>query len=581
MRPRGRRLWLPRLALVDCQATLDLDSVSHIQVKTSRTVRRRLPARHEPLKAVYDILIRGGVVIDGSGAPGQRGDVAVADRRIAAIAPHIDQSLAVVAFDAAGLTVAPGIVDQHTHSDASLLSEPHCVSEIVQGVTTMAVGLCGFSAGPFTRESRATAASDEPVFGYPDVEMDWLTVGGYLDAVDAVRPALNVLTMVGHNTIRRTVMGGEGRPPTQTELQAMCGLLRDALREGARGLSTGLSYAPGLFAEGNELTALAGVAAAEGRPYHTHMRYGNLTVRASLEEAISTARVSGVDVNVSHLYPRRWDPPGEADRLLDLVGTARAQGVAVTFDVTVFEMGGGSFLQTLPGWARRGGLAATVALIHDPAARKRLIQHLNGEHSGATSAGLPLAQALIVKINKPENAALAGRTIGEVAASRGVGPEETALDLVVEDGQYWTAWPIKRQADLDRLMRDPLCVPVTDGMASHPVKHRPYGLMPKTFGSFPLVLGSYVRERCVLGLEEAIHRMTDVPARRLGLHDRGRLAPGCAADLFVFDPRKIGNRATDAEPHHVPVGIARVMVNGEWVVVDGSVTGARPGRAIR
>jgi N-acyl-D-amino-acid deacylase len=482
-------------------------------------------------------------------------------------------------IDATGLAVMPGIVDLHTHSDVSLISDPGCVSAIAQGITTQLVGLCGFSAAPVSEASLQSMIEEEPIFAFPDVHWSWSTIGGYRDALNRLAPATNIATLVGHNTLRRFVMGGAKGPPTAAELDRMGALLREGLREGAHGFSTGLSYAPGLFAELAELVTLTRVAAEEGKPYHTHMRYGPPSMREILAEAIDTAERSGVELNVSHLYPRPNDPPDEPDRFAEMIDAARARGVRVTFDLTIFVRGGGAWVQVLPGWARDGGMERTVKLLRNPASRTQLKEELTPERSGWPWLA-DWDDQLIVKVNHLENSQLAGRTIGDVARERGTEPIETAFDLIIRDGQFWVAPTIKNQAHLDRLMRNPLCVPVTDGMSAHPTKHRHLGLMPRTFGTFPHVLGRYVREARVLSLEQAVHRMTQVPAERVALNERGVLASGKVADLVVFDPITIANRATEADPGALPTGIKRVMVNGKWALIEGTFSSTRGGRAL-
>ncbi len=528
---------------------------------------------------MVDVLIVNGTVVDGTGAPGFPATVIVEGGRLRVERGPVPATDGAEVVDATGRVVAPGFVDQHTHSDVSNLSEPHAISAIEQGVTTQVVGLCGFSAGPITDESLVGMVDEEPVFGFPDVSWDWRSIGGYLDTVNRVGIATNTVTLVGHSTLRRSVMGSAQRGPTTGELQRMKDLLREGMREGARGFSTGLSYAPGTFATIEELTELTGVAAEEGWPYHTHMRYGESTVGESLEEAIATAERSGVELNVSHLYPRPIDPPNEADRLIGMIEAARARGVRVTWDTTVFPRGGGAWVQSLPLWALDGGMTAMQARLHDPDVRRRIREFL--ERDTETAWAEQWDDQLIVKVNRTEARALVGRTIGEVARERAADPLDTALDLVIEEGQFWVAPVIKRQADLDRLLSHPLGVPVTDGMASHPVKHRDLGIMPKTFGSFPQILGRYVREARVMSLEHAVHQITQVPAGRAQIRDRGVLADGLAADLVIFDPTTIANRATEAgDPAARPAGIDRVMVNGRWVVRDGAATDERPGRSL-
>ena len=527
---------------------------------------------------MIDVVLRNARLYDGTGGPPLHGDLAVDGGRIVSVGEPIAEGTAAEVLDLGGLSVAPGFIDLHTHSDVSLLSDPGCISAIEQGITTQAVGLCGFSAGPLSAESLQGMIDEEPVFAFPGVDWSWTSIGGYREAVGRARPATNVTTFVGHNTLRRFVIGGADRPPTRAELKRMRSLVREAIDQGARGFTTGLSYAPGLFASVGELAALAGVAAERGLTYHTHMRYGDLGVRRSVEEALDTAERAGVILNISHMYPRANQPLEEVDALLGMLEDARKRGIEVTFDLTIFPRGGGAWVQSLPGWARDGGNAATQAVIRDPTSRARLVEELTGPGTDFWLAN-PDDQ-VICKVNRPENEHLAGRTIGELARERGQEPIDTALDLVLEDGQFWVAPTIKDQGHLDRLISSPLCVPIGDGFANHPVKHKAYGLMPKSFGTFPLVLGSYVRDRGVLSLEEGIRKITAEPARRLGLEDRGRLAPGLAADLVVFDPATVGNRATESDPAARPAGIERVMVNGEWVVVGGAATGARPGLSL-
>ena len=524
---------------------------------------------------MIDLVIRGGTCYDGNGGPATVGDVGVDGGWIVALEPRLPDGIGHEEIDAAGLAVAPGFIDLHTHSDVSLLSEPGCISAIEQGVTTQAVGLCGFSAGPVSPDSLARLTDEEPVFAFPDVDWTWTSIGGYREAVARARPATHVATCVGHNTVRRLVVGSANRPPTAAELARMGSLVDEAIDAGARGFTTGLSYAPGLFATVDELASLAEVAARRGVPYHTHMRYGDGGVPASLAEAIETARRSGVTLNVSHLYPRATEPDSAADDLLATLEAARAEGIDVTFDLTVFERGGGAWVQSLPGWARDGGMEATVAAIRDPSSRARLVEHLRGPAADHWLADFE--DQLVCKVTRPEHATLAGRSIADIARERGRDQLDTALDLVVEDGQFWVAPTIKRQAHLDRMLASPLCVPIGDGFAHHPERHRALGIMPKSFGTFPLVLGSYVRERGVLPLETAIARITAEPARRLGLTDRGRLEAGLAADLVLFDPATIANRATTADPAARPAGIDRVLVAGAWAVIDGAASGVRAG----
>jgi N-acyl-D-amino-acid deacylase len=248
-----------------------------------------------------DVILRNAQLYDGSGAPPIPGDLGIEGNRIVSVGATLPDSTAAEIVDVAGLAVAPGFIDLHTHSDVSLLSEPSCLSAIEQGITTQAVGLCGFSAAPLSADSLRGMIDEEPVFAFPGVDWNWTTIGGYREAVADARPATNVTTFVGHNTLRRFVVGGANRPPTPAELDRMRTLVREAIDQGARGFTTGLSYAPGLFADVDELAALASVAAERGLTYHTHMRYGDPEVRGSVAEAIDTAERAGVTLNISHM----------------------------------------------------------------------------------------------------------------------------------------------------------------------------------------------------------------------------------------------------------------------------------------
>lgn len=517
-----------------------------------------------------------GRVVDGTGTPAFEGVVVLDDDRIEAVHRGGRAPEHLPGLDVGSAVIAPGFIDLHTHSDVSLLSEPGCVSALVQGITTQVVGHCGFSAAPVSPATAAGMVDEEPVFGFPGVAWDWQSMGGYLDAVARMRPATNVVTLVGHNTVRRLVMAGGGEPATPDQLATMCSHLDAAMGEGAVGVSTGLSYAPGMFADEAELVGIAAAAAKRGLRYHTHMRYGDLSVRESLQEALRVTRAAGAALNVSHLYPYAWDPPHEVERLIALVDAARADGFDVTFDLTVFTRGGGALLQQLPGWSRRGGLEGTLRLLADAETRRRLEELLTESNDPSY-----WHDALIVKINHARNASLVGRSIADIAQERGETPAATALDLVVEDGQFWVAPTIKRQDDLDRLIAHPVCVPITDGMAAHPERHRALGIMPKTFGSFAQVLGSYVRDRGILRLEQAVEKLTRLPAERVHLDDRGVLREGAVADVVVFDPATVANRATEADPAAAPAGIHHVVVAGRFALRDQQLTDMRSGRVLR
>lgn len=523
------------------------------------------------------VLIHGGVIYDGTGGEPFSGTVTIRGDRIVGVGRResVDGAQEI---DVAGMAIAPGIIDMHTHSDVSVLSDPDCVSAVGQGITTQIVGHCGFSAAPTNESTRRSLVAEEPVFGFPRPDgqerpWGWEGIGAYLDAVRTAVPRTNIGTLVGHNTIRRTRLGPDDVEVTAHEIDRIRAATATGIDEGALGVSTGLSYAPGVFAGASELAAFASAAGQAGKRYHTHMRYGHLSTRESLAEAIRTGRDSGTAVNVSHLYPGHRDAPGEAERLLAMVDAATEDGLDITFDLTLFRRGGGAWLQELPGWAREGGLEATIDRIRDPAVRPQLLEAVRLRENDWDDH-------LIVKVNRQGSHPLIGRSIGEIARERNEDPAETALALVIEDGQFWVAPTIKRQEDLDLLVSHPSCVPVTDGMAAHPVDHAALGLMPKTFGTFPLLFGEYVRRRGVLSLSEAVARVTSLPAQRMGLAGRGRIDVGYFADLVVFDPARVDNCATDDDPGRGPAGIHHVMVNGDWALWQNELTKDRAGSVL-
>lgn len=532
-------------------------------------------------------LIRGGLVVDGTGSAGFPADVLIEGDRIEALLRRPERGTPTPppiadaeVLDATGCVVAPGIVDEHTHSDISILSAPDALSSVCQGITTQLVGLCGFSGGPWDDASRADAIAYDPIHGFPDVTLDWTGFAGYLDAVREARPATNIQALVGHTTVRRLVVGAEARPATAEELRRMGDIVRDALAEGAAGFSSGLSYPVASSAAPDELAALARVAAKAGKPYHTHMRSQGTLVLDSLEEALTAARTSGVRLIVSHLYPAFRSAWGLSARIIERLDAAQRQGMDVAFDLTILRRGGGALAQSVPIWATAGGLEAFRARTDDPVTRRRLADELRTGGTPPGYAALEWDDQVICRAIREAAVPWVGRTIGDIARERGADPVETAIDLLREDIAIWIAPTIKDQGDLDRLLSDPRCVPMSDGFSADPVRHAPLGILPKSFATFPHWLGSYVRDRGVIGLEDAVRRMTAVPAARMGLTDRGRLLPGLRADVFVFDPATIAPRATEIDPVALPVGVRGTMVNGAWAWRDGAATGARTGMVL-
>jgi N-acyl-D-amino-acid deacylase len=548
----------------------------------------------------FDMIIHGGRLIDGTGNPWFWGDLAVRGGRIAAIAAPgsgLARADAKRTLDARGLVICPGFVDIHEHSDASALINPRLESSIHQGITTICLGNCGDSLYP---------GVEAPMGGlFPDVAPGeaprrFPGAAAFLAALDAQGTSCNLASLVGHGAVRAAVMGFADRPPTEEELAEMRRLVAEAMTEGAFGLSSGLEYAPGIYADTAELAALAEVAARYGGIYATHARSGYIPAAA---EAIEIGRQTGAAVQISHVeshYPV-W---GETERVLAMIDEARRQGVDVTCDVPPYLYAMTDMATLLPGWLQEGGWTETLSRLRQPAlrehARRDVLEDSDRRQVVTTRAlamdghwdKIKLASGNVV-------ARYVGMTLAEIAAAREVAPYDAIMDLLVEEGQRLSiVCEAHHEGDLQAILRHPTAMIECDEFA-----RAPYGPLsagrphPRAYGTFPMVFRKYVRGETrasgptqdlpeepgypLLSLEEAVHKMTGLPAQRLGLQDRGLLREGQWADLVVFDPETIADRATYLAPHQYPVGIEMVLVNGEIVIEQGEHSGALPGRALR
>lgn len=528
---------------------------------------------------MYDIVLRNGRIMDGAGGPWYRGDLAIVGDRIAAIGRKLDGG-ASREIDAGGVVVAPGFIDLHSHSDVTLLINPRAESAVRQGITTQILGHCGFSAAPVHPEHVETFRSDSFIFSYEGYEWTWTDMAGYREALTRARPAINVATLVGHGALRQFAMGQANRPPTTEELGTMKTELDKALEQGARGLSSGLTYAPGRFSDVGELIELGKVLYRHGSIYHTHMReYGNFILDA-MRESIRVGEESGIPVNISHLNP----PIGRdmVDDLTALVEEARGRGVEVAFDNTIWTRGGGPFMQSLPSWSQEGGFSALKKRIEDPPTRREIARQLEeGGPDWIDWRPHDWDDAVIARVGRPENDTWVGRTIGEIARERGLSSAETSLLLLLEDdGQMWTAPIIKLQEDMNRILSHPLSVPMTDGPALAPYGPLGRPTNPRSYGTFPRILGRYAREWGVFSMEVAVQKLTSLPAMRAGIADRGVLRPGLCADITVFDPDTVVDRETFEDSHAFPAGIEYVVVNGKLVVERSAQHDIRPGKIL-
>jgi N-acyl-D-amino-acid deacylase len=479
-------------------------------------------------------------------------------------------------IDAAGRIVAPGFIDLHSHGALAILADPWHEPKVRQGVTTEIVGVDGNGFAPFTsrHQLEAFVEFDSGLDGRPDIDYDWLSVADFLGRFDGT-VSVNIGTLVGNSQLRIAAIGWDDVPATPAHTDRMRGVLRDALRDGAVGLSSGLDYPPGSYATTGELAELTREAGRAGGFYHTHVRYplGDRYLDP-FREAIEIGRRGQGAVHITHFYHRRISPGGPGP-MLELVDEARDEGLDVTFDTYPYEWASTRLLIMIPPWVQSGGLAVTKERLADATVRERIRREL-------TERGLLFAghnawdDVRLGAFATPELLAWEGRTLGELVADRGDDPVDVLCDvLLAEDLRVNQVTPGPWSETLSEFIRHPVGMIGSDSTF---VGAKP---SPRTYGSFPRVLGQFVRDEALLGLEEAIHSMTSAPAERLGLRDRGLIRDGLVADLVVLDPARVRSTATYEEPRSFPEGIDWVIVDGEPVVAEGSHTGARPGRTLR
>jgi N-acyl-D-amino-acid deacylase len=527
-------------------------------------------------------VLRGGWVVDGTGAPRRRADVVVRGGRIDAVlapgssarAPDVPGARTI---DVDGLVVAPGFIDMHAHSDLAVLFDREHLAKTLQGVTTEVCGQDGLSYVP---ASAATSARMTELLvgwnGAPPQELGLASVGDYLDRLDAGAP-VNVAYLVPHGTIRYEVLGDEQREASPRELEAMLALVTAGMQDGAFGVSTGLTYVPGMYASDEELVAVAALAGRLGGYHCTHHRnYGARAVEG-YREAIGLARIAGAPLHLAHCHLNFPHNRGRAHELLAEIDAALAEGLDITLDTYPYLDGATYLHALLPSWVQGGGVPAVLARLADPAARERVIHELevvgsDGHH------GVPIAWDTIVVagVGDPALAARCGRTIAELAREGSRRPGDVYLDLLVADRLRSSCRvAVGDEENVRAIMRHRVHTVGTDGILVGDAPH------PRGWGSFPRILGHYVRELGLLTLEDAVAHMTGRAAARLGLDDRGVVAAGRAADLVVLDPDTVGSAASYEDPRRGPDGIVHVFVNGERTVTDGRRTDLVPGRSLR
>lgn len=502
--------------------------------------------------AEFDVVVAGGRIADGTGNPWYYGDIGIKDGRIAAIG-RLDGARAARVVEARGLVVAPGFVDVHTHIEGGIGEHPAAENFLRMGVTSVVTGNCGSSAA---------------------------SLGEWFAKLEQTGISLNVASLIGHNTVRRAGMNGDfDRPPTPEELSRMRELVERAMGDGAVGLSTGLEYIPGTYAKTDEIAELAKVAARHGGLYATHMRNEGAQVEQSIKESLEVGALAGCPVEISHFKvssKKRW---GASAGTIKLVEEARARGQQVTVDQYLYPAGSTGIGILFPSWLFEGGAEKTKERLQDPATRTRVRQELIAKAKGEGFTDFAFAYVA----NHRPNPEFNGKSIAEITKimrQKGGAEDqaEQAIEILLAGGAQMVLQKMS-DGDVERIFRQPFTMVASDAgvidVASPSIPH------PRGFGNNARVLGLYVREKRLVGLEEAVRKMSSLPSQTFGLWDRGVLRPGMAADMVIFDEKTVGDRATFQEPKQYPVGIEYVLVNGQIVIEKGSHTGARPGRVLK
>jgi N-acyl-D-amino-acid deacylase len=530
----------------------------------------------EAVSGAPELVLRNALVFDGTGAPPFEGDVALEGGRISAVGRRLP-GRGTAELELRGLALAPGFIDVHSHTELSLLVDPKAESKIRQGVTTEVVGQDGSSLGPW-RDDEFARLREEQRAKY-GVDLDFRDLPGFFRRLEKQGTAVNIASMVGAGTLRALVVGEDNRPATVAELARMTALVAEALAAGACGLSSGLEYTPGAFASTAELVALSRPLHGTGLPYASHMRNEDDELFAAVEEAVAVGRGAGASVQVSHLKAqgeRNW---WKGRPVLGMLEAARSTGVDVMFDRYPYVAYSTGLSNLFPARERDGGTTAFLARLADPGQRPRLVAEVQDK-----IAQLGSWDAVLVSSTYADSLAWArGKRLGALAKERGEEPYDLLVRLITEDRDRagMVGFGMDEEGT-ERILAHPLGMICSDASALSVTGPLAEGSPhPRAFGSFPRVLGHYCRERRIMPLETAVYKMTGMAAARLRLRDRGRIAPGLAADLVAFDPNTVADRATFEKPQQYPVGIPHVLVAGKFVVRDGNHTGTLAGRGLR
>ncbi len=529
----------------------------------------------------YDVVIRGGAIYDGTGTAPLVGDLAISGDTIVAVG-DIGRARGIQEIDATGKAVSPGFINLMSWATETLIEDGRAMSDILQGVTLEVMGE-GTSMGPIPDTLKDWAESQQGDIRY---EIEWSSLGEYLEYLETKGVSPNVASFMGATTARINVLGFEDRAPDGDEVLRMQQIVREAMEDGALGLASALIYTPGNFADTPELIALAEAAGEYGGIYISHLRSEGNQLLESLEELITIAREAGVPAEVYHLKAAGEENYPKMDQVIQRVREAWAEGLRITADMYTYTAGATGLDAAMPPWSQEGGPEAWYARLQDPASRRRIAREMstptNAWENLYLAAGGP-ENVLLVGFKQDSLKYLTGKSLAEVAEMRGTSPEVTAMDLVWQDqSRVGTVYFIMSEENVKKKIALPwmsFCsdagAPATEGVFLESNPH------PRAYGSFARLLGKYVREEGVIPLEEAVRKLTSLPADNLNIRKRGVLRPGFFADVVVFDPSTITDNATFAEPHQYASGVSDVFVNGTHVVAGGEHTGAKPGRVVR
>jgi len=528
----------------------------------------------------YDVVIRGGTILDGGGGAPYLGDVAIRGDSIAAVGRVPGHGRTEI--EARGMAVAPGFINMLSWSSEPLLQDGRSQSEIRQGVTLEVMGE-GWSMGPLNDAMKRRVIQEQTDIKY---EVTWTTLGEYLDQLVRRGISCNVASFVGATTVRIHELGYADRAPTAAELDTMRALVRQAMEEGALGVGSALIYAPAFYAHTDELIELCKAAAPYGGMYISHMRSEGGRLLESVDELIRIAREAGVPAEIYHLKAAGAANWGKLDSVIARVERARAEGLRITADMYTYTAGATGLDAAMPPWVQEGGLPEWRRRLQDPAIRKRVALEMRTPtdkwENLLLAAGSP-DKVLLVAFKQDSLKPLTGKTLAEVARMRGESAEETAMDLVVQDdSRVGTVYFLMSEDNVRREVGLPWVAFCSDEGSQAPegvfLESNPH---PRAYGCFARLLGKYVRDEKAASLADAVRRLTAFPAENLGLTRRGRLKPGAFADVVVFDPATIQDHATFDKPHQYATGVRDVFVNGQQVLKNGEHTGARPGRVVR